>query len=131
MEALPIGIEPIKMRAILGGGSWLYQFDNGYGASVVLHEGSYGHEEGLFELLLTQALVKGKPAWKTPDAAFVESITASEPGGDSDGLYGWLTLEDVARILGVIRGYHTQVQQYMTRYHVSDGDWTGTANDSW
>jgi hypothetical protein len=131
MEALPIGIEPIKIKEIDGGYGWQYTFDNGYGASVILTEHSYGHEDGLYELLLTKALVKGEPAWRTPDVAFIESITESEPGGDDTGLYGWLTLEDVARILGVIRGYQTPVQRAITRYTVSDGEWKGSANDSW
>ena len=30
-----------------------YQFENGYGASVACHTGSYGGDEGLFELALT------------------------------------------------------------------------------
>jgi len=30
-----------------------YQFDNGYGASVACHTGSYGGDEGLFEVALT------------------------------------------------------------------------------
>ena len=29
------------------------QFDNGYGASVACHTGSYGGDEGLFEVALT------------------------------------------------------------------------------
>ena len=29
------------------------QFDNGYGASVACHTGSYGGDEGLFEMALT------------------------------------------------------------------------------
>lgn len=28
----------------------LYRFDNGYGASVIRHFGSYGYEKGLWEL---------------------------------------------------------------------------------
>ena len=30
-----------------------YQFENGYGASVACHTGSYGGDEGLYELALT------------------------------------------------------------------------------
>jgi len=28
----------------------LYQFNNGYGASVIKHKGSYGYDKGLWEL---------------------------------------------------------------------------------
>lgn len=37
-------------RQIYDGAQRLYKFPNGYGASVVRHSGSYGYEEGLWEL---------------------------------------------------------------------------------
>ena len=33
-----------------GGVQKVYQFPNGYGASVIRHKGSYGYEKGLWEL---------------------------------------------------------------------------------
>lgn len=38
----------------LGGTQRLYQFDNGFGASVVRFLGSYGFEEDLWELAVVQ-----------------------------------------------------------------------------
>lgn len=35
---------------ILGGIMRIYEFENGYGASVVMHNGSYGGKIGLWEL---------------------------------------------------------------------------------
>lgn len=96
--------EPIKVSQLLGGYCWLYKFDNGYGASVVLHSGSYGREDGLYELLLAKFMGNGID-WDHPDVAFIENITESEPGGDDHGLYGWLDSTEVTRILGAIRGY--------------------------
>lgn len=41
---------PDKIKLINGGVQLLYFFENGYGASVVQHDFSYGHERGLWEL---------------------------------------------------------------------------------
>ena len=42
--------QPIEANAMHGGGQLLFRFDNGYGASVIRHNFSYGGREGLFEL---------------------------------------------------------------------------------
>lgn len=34
----------------------LYKFDNGFGASIVFHQGAYGYEQGLVELAVIQWL---------------------------------------------------------------------------
>ena len=39
-----------KKYSILDGVGYEYKFDNGYGASVVSHSGSYGGNQGLYEL---------------------------------------------------------------------------------
>lgn len=41
---------PDKINLINGGVQLLYFFPNGYGASVVQHDFSYGHEDDLWEL---------------------------------------------------------------------------------
>ena len=71
-------IKPAEMRVCHNGIQRLYQFDNGYGASVVCHDGSYGNGEGLWELAVLDAV--GNPIYYTP-------IT--------DDVLGWLTDEDV------------------------------------
>lgn len=37
-----------------GGDQWLFKFSNGYGASVIRHRGSYGFDQGLFEVGLIE-----------------------------------------------------------------------------
>ena len=39
-----------KEKKFNGGVQRLYRFDNGYGASVIRHNGSYGNDKGLWEL---------------------------------------------------------------------------------
>ena len=72
-------IKPAEMRVHHNNGiQRLYQFDNGYGASVVCHDGSYGNRQGLWELAVLDAV--GNCIYYTP-------IT--------DDVLGWLTDEEV------------------------------------
>lgn len=47
-------------RILNGGIQKQYKFDNGYGASVVRHNGSFGNKEGLWELAVLKWNDKGK-----------------------------------------------------------------------
>ena len=64
-----------------------YDYPNGYGASVVLHDGSYGNQAGLFEVAVTHT--RGELCYSTP-------IT-----GD---VIGWVSFAEVAQILEQIEG---------------------------
>lgn len=44
------GFVPVFTRERLNGVQYIFQFPNGYGASVIRHEYSYGFEDGLWEL---------------------------------------------------------------------------------
>ena len=46
-----------------GGIQKVYEFDNGYGASVIMHQGSYGFSKGLWELAVLQ---NGELCYDTP-----------------------------------------------------------------
>ena len=63
----------------------IYKFDNGYGASVVSHFGSYGGKDGLFEVAV---LKNGEMCYDTP-------ITSD--------VVGWLDFAGVADILNKIK----------------------------
>ena len=39
-----------ETKEVMGGIQKIYSFPNGYGASVIKHEGSYGGSDGLWEL---------------------------------------------------------------------------------
>ena len=53
-----------KKIKILDGDGYIYQFDNGYGASVVQHSGSYGGNQGLYEIAVLDS--KGDLCYDTP-----------------------------------------------------------------
>ena len=72
-------------NCILGGVQKVYQFPNGYGASVVKHDHSYGGSQGLWELAVLGK--DGELNYETPVASNV---------------LGWLTDEEVDGVLAQI-----------------------------
>jgi hypothetical protein len=53
-----------KKYEILNGVGYEYQFDNGYGASVVKHDTSYGGDRGLYEIAVLDS--SGDLCYSTP-----------------------------------------------------------------
>ena len=53
-----------KKYDIHNGVGYEYQFDNGYGASVVKHDGSYGGKQGLYEIAVLDST--GDLCYSTP-----------------------------------------------------------------
>jgi hypothetical protein len=49
-----VSAAPVIERAINGGVQRVYRFPNGYGASVVRHQYSYGYDSDLWELAVTR-----------------------------------------------------------------------------
>jgi len=75
----------VETNPMNGGVQHTYKFPNGYGASVIRHEGSYGYSQGLWEL----AVLDGDDlCYSTPVASDV---------------LGYLTEEDVLLKLGEIK----------------------------
>ncbi len=72
-------------RSAMGGTQHRYKFANGYGASVVRNDISYGHETGLWELA-----VLGRDGRLTYDTPITSDVI------------GHLTEDDVAKVLGKI-----------------------------
>jgi len=69
-----------------------YHFDNGWGASVACHTGSYGGDEGLFELALTDG-----------DGDIITS--PNDPTSNWQDVKGYLTLSEVEAYLKEISEY--------------------------
>ena len=68
---------------------WIFKFENGYGASVIKHYGSYGWEEDLFELAVIKVTDN---EW---ELCYSTPIT--------DDVIGHLTNNDVIRYLNKIK----------------------------
>lgn len=64
------------------------QFDNGYGASIICHDGSYGGRQGLFEIAVLDA--QG-------------NILKDNPLGGADSVIGWLDFANVVDVLNQIK----------------------------
>ncbi len=82
-------ISPFITRPALGGVQKLFHFPNGYGASVVRHTGSYGHEVGLWELAVVE--------WVGEDFSLCYSTPIT------DDVLGRLTWDEVQEALEQIR----------------------------
>jgi hypothetical protein len=78
-------------RDLYGGKQKIFKFNNGYGASVVRHMGSYGSEQGLWELAVIRFLSKGE--W---DLCYSTPIT--------NDVIGYLTWEEIEELLKKIEG---------------------------
>lgn len=72
-------------RAHFGGHAYRFSFANGYGASVVKHAGSYGHQADLWELAVLDS---------TGDLCYDTPITSD--------VLGWLSEEAVLVACGRI-----------------------------
>jgi len=81
-------IKPSETKKLLGGQQRLYKFANGFGASVVRHHGSYGHESQLWEL----AILHGP----TQDILYKNRILP-------EGVKGWLDEDEVQEYLQRIK----------------------------
>lgn len=71
------GVEVTHIGALYGGGQIKLRFPNGYGASIIRHDGSYGGREGFFELAVlspdgeldyTTPITSDVEGWLTPEA---------------------------------------------------------------
>ena len=95
----------VKRKVVDGGMQLLYSFENGYGASVIQHNGSYGNEIGKWEIAVLDN--SGGICYDTP-------IT--------DDVLGHLSFGDVEDTRGEYQNYecflfrppHTDVQSNMS-----------------
>jgi len=80
----------LGQQSFMSGIQKLYKFDNNYGASVVCHDGSYGGQQGLWEIAIL---------WFFDKDSY--SITYDTP--ITDDVIGWLEWEEVEEYLEKIK----------------------------
>jgi len=80
-----------ETNEVYGGIQRIYHFPNGYGASVIRHNGSYGSAQGLWELAVLDS--------DTNEITYNTSI--------SNDVIGYLNDEQVILKLNEIRGLQT------------------------
>lgn len=84
--------ELIVRKPLLDGIQYQFRFKNGYGASVVKHMGSYGHEVDLWELAVIKFNSENNGDW---DLVYDTEIT--------NDVLGYLDDDEVLDILSDIR----------------------------
>ena len=81
--------QPYKVHMIHGGEQRLYRFPNGYGASVVQHNNSYGGRQGFWELAVIEFEDENNDSWEitydTPVTSDVEGWLPWSEGPWSEG----------------------------------------------
>lgn len=82
---------PDDVRECNGGIQKLFKFKNGFGASVVRHDFSYGHEAGLWEL----GVLSTKDKWKSWNLNYSTKITKD--------VIGHLSEKEVQTLLNKIK----------------------------
>ena len=82
-------------REVCNGVQKFYQFPNGYGASVIKHDYSYGNQLGLWEMALLRFDDEGAP-----------QLTTLEPYFE-DGVIGYLDDVEVLKLLNWIKNIKT------------------------
>ena len=65
-EINPFIEHPATLGVMYNGARWRFSFTNGYGASVIQHDFSYGGNGGLWEVAVLD--VHGMPTYDTPIA---------------------------------------------------------------
>lgn len=95
---LPYKNNIIHTEAMNGGVGIIYQFNNGYQASVVMHNSSYGGADGLIEI----AAMRNKT---------IVDIGLSQ----SDEVVGWLTYEEAGKVLHKISKHHQRTLKELKR----------------
>ena len=70
---------PTETKHLLNGVQHRFSFPNGYGASVIRHDGSYGGRDGLWEIAAIDLST--------------DELVAMPPGRES--VVGWLTVDEV------------------------------------
>ncbi len=88
----------IEKKPIWDGMQYLFRFDNGYGASVVKHHGSYGSYADLWELAVIH--FDDHAEWH---------LTYDTP--ITDDVEGFLEDEDVRNLLKQIRDLQKQIHE--------------------
>lgn len=79
---------PIQTKTVQGGIQHIFKFDNGYGASVIRHEGSYGYHSGLWEVA----------PWDSDQKFIGQSLLEW-----CDDVEGYLPWQDVEKILEEVK----------------------------
>ena len=84
--------ELVATGELYEGVHYRFRFQNGYGASVIKHDGSYGSDEDLWELAVIKYDGESDREW---GLTYDTEIT--------DDVKGWLTNDDVLVLLNRIK----------------------------